>query len=530
MMDEEKILSPVPADAADILPQKPRFRPVETLFAWLLLVFGYFFCRVNPMWDHLPFAAALLAVSIYAFTFLVLLRGRCRFGIVTRLVLLSAALALLAMLMWDNPFHAFLCFTYLIAAYAYLVCTVTGNSLEGAWSDLLGADLLRAWFVFPFSSFVRLFPALVPSKGKGVGRTLLKLLLGLALAVIPTCIAFALLSYDERFIALTEKLFRVEAEDPTANILRFLFGIPVAMYVFGLCHSSVVGRPNKEAEAERIRDRAEKRRVLPLMSACAAVIPLLALYVIYFVSQLDYFTSGFALQLPYELGYSDLTTGYADYAREGFFELCAVAALNFCVLLALSRYVRRGFEKLRRALCVVLALFTLVLIATAVSKLWLYVTRFGLTPDRYHAAWFMLLLTALFLITLVKQFRPQFKAVPLAMAVTVVLFLLLVLPGSNRLIARYNVDRFLSGRAQHLDVSYFSSLGDDAIPEMLRLRNAADRPDAQNRPNEDQCWGLDCRLTRRAGYKRGFWDAAISSRRAERLLAQAGYMKEESPP
>ena len=98
MMDEEKILSPVPADAADILPQKPRFRPVETLFAWLLLVFGYFFLRVNPMWDHLPFAAALLAVSIYAFTFLVLLRGRCRFGIVTRLVLLSAALALLAML------------------------------------------------------------------------------------------------------------------------------------------------------------------------------------------------------------------------------------------------------------------------------------------------------------------------------------------------------------------------------------------------------------------------------------------------
>ena len=94
MMDEEKILSPVPADAADILPQKPRFRPVETLFAWLLLVFGYFFWRVNPMLGHLPFAAALLAVSIYAFTFLVLLRGRCRFGVVTRLVLLSAALAL----------------------------------------------------------------------------------------------------------------------------------------------------------------------------------------------------------------------------------------------------------------------------------------------------------------------------------------------------------------------------------------------------------------------------------------------------
>ena len=526
-MDEEKILGPVSPEPALTAPQRPFFRPFETLFAWLLLLFGYYFWRLSPMWEK-PVAAALLCVSIYAFTFLIMLRGRCRFSLTSSLVLLSAALALLAALLWDNEFHAFLCFFYLILAYAYLVCAVTGNSLEGSWSDLIGADLIRACFLFPFSSFGKLFPALIPQKGKGVGGMLLKLLLGLALAVIPTFIAFSLLSYDEGFTALMEKLFRVEAEDPTENIIYFLFGIPVAMYVFGLYLSSVRGRPNKRAEAEAIRDRAEKRRVLPLLSAAAAVLPLLLVYIIFFVSQWEYYVSAFSRLHPENLG-------YADYAREGFFQLCAVAALNFLVLLALSRYVRRGFESLRRALCVILALFTLVLTVTAVSKLWLYVTRFGLTPDRYHAAWFMLLLTILFIIVLIKQFCPRFKAVPLAMAATVVLFLLLVLPGSNRVIAHHNVERFLDGRAKHIDLYYLYELGNDAVPDILRLRSAADRPDAPHKPDEIQSERIDRYLRRREENnkrslhddKGSFWRMTFSSLRADRLLEEAGYLPDD---
>ena len=518
-MDENNTLSPA---LAETVPQKPRFSPLESLFGWLLLLFGFFFWRAFPLSEK-PLAGVLLLVSIYAFTFLVMLRGRCRFDLPTHLVLLSAALALLPPLMWDNRFHAFLCFAYVIAAYAYLVCAVTGNSLESTWSELLGADLLRAWFVFPFSCFGRLFSALLPPKGRGAGRTLLKIVLGLLLAVIPTAAALSLLSFDSAFTHLLETIFRFESEDTGENVVRFFLGIPVAMYLFGLYVSSITGRRDREQQAEEIRAKVERRRVLPLLSAAAAVLPLLSVYIIFFVSQKDYYLSAFTRELPANLG-------YADYAREGFFELCAVAALNFLVLLALSRYVRRGFEGVRRALCVTITVFTLVLIATAVSKLWLYVTRFGLSPDRFHAAWFMLLLTILFILVLIKQFSPRFKLLPCAMAVTVALFLLLVLPGSNRLIARHNVERFLDGRAKHIDIYYLSSLGDDAVPQLLRLRDAADRTDVRHRPDASQCGLIDFFLQNRIRFQSGFWESSVSSRRAERLLAQAGYMKEESPP
>ena len=519
-MDEEMNLSTAPADpspAADDLRRRPRFHPRETLFAWLLLLFGYFFWRVFPM-SQKPVSAALLLVSIYAFTFLVMLRGRCRFEPASWLVLISAALALLAALLWDNRFHSFLCFAYLIAAYAYLVTAVTGCCLEGTWSELLGADLLRSWIIFPFSSFGKLFPALVPPRGKGVGRALLKVLLGLLLAVIPTVVAFALLSFDSRFLALTEKLFRFETEDAGWNLLRFHLGIPVAMYIFGLYVSTLAGRQDGASAAERVRAKVEKRRILPLLSAAAAVIPLLLVYVLFFISQWEYYVSAFTGILPARLG-------YAEYARDGFFQLCAVVALNFLVLLGLSRYVRRSFERFRRALCVVVALFTLILIATAVSKLWLYVTRFGLSPDRLHAAWFMLLLTILFVLVLIRQFVPRFKALPLALAVTVSLFLIFALSGSNRMIARYNVDRYLSGYAKHVDVSLLSSLGDDAVADMLRLdaywNSENDAPDSHQHER------LQNALRECAAEDRNPWRQTLSSRRASRLLEESGYLADK---
>ena len=494
---------------------QPRYRPIETLFAWLLLPFGYLFVQLFPM-SRKPLAGVLLILAIYAFTFLAVLRGRCRFERVTVLVLLSAALAMLVPLIWDNQFHVFLCFCYLIAAYAYLLSAVTGNTLEEIWSELIGRDLLRAWFVLPFSSFGKLFGALALPTDKGIWRVVLKLLIGLVLAVIPTYVVFLLLSFDSSFTELIGSLFRFRFERPAEIVARVIFAVPVAMYLFGLYCSSVSGRVRREGEAKRIRERSEARRVLPLLSAAAAVGPLLIVYLIFFVSQWDYYVSAFTGRLPAHLS-------YAEYAREGFFQLCAVAFLNFLVLLALSRYVRNGHKRLRRALCVTIALFTLVLIATAISKLWLYVDQYALTPDRVHAAWFMLLLTILFVLVLVKQFCPRFKALPVALAVTVALFLLLALSGSNRWIARYNVDRCLSGENGNIDVYSLSRLGDDAVPEMLRLEEhfrSREHPDAFTRSKLDL---LSEQLRQRADSPRSFWEQSFSSLRAERLLEKNGY-------
>ncbi len=508
-MDETKPLS---SSLASENFGTPRLIPRADLAAWLFVALGYLFCCAFPM-SKKPLFAVLYITALYAISFLVVLRGRARFGLVQKLVLLSAALALMPPLLWADTGDAFLCCLYALTAYAYLLYAAAGNCLEEGLSVLVGADLFRAVVVYPLSSCGKLFGALSVRNGGGVGRLLLKVLLGLLLAVLPTAAALSLLSFDSGFRSIVDGLFSFRREDLLIQLARLLFAVPVSMYFFGLYASSVTRNVQQNEAARSARERAERRHVVPLVSAAAAVIPLLLVYIIFFTSQWGYYTSAFTGSLPVGLS-------YASYAREGFFQLCAVSCINFVVLICLNRYVRREKEAIRRAICLILAIFSLVLIATAVSKLLLYIARFDLTPDRLCAAWFMLLLTVLNLIVIFAQFFPRLKALPLCMAVTVALYLLFALSGPNALVARYNVDRYLSGETKEIDVSLLSSLGDDAIPEMLRL-DAYWEDGAESNTYDHRV--LQSALERRAAWETDFWRRTLSSRRADRLLAEAGY-------
>ena len=509
MMDETKPLSP---SAAPETLEAPGLIPRADIAAWLFLALGYFFCCAFPM-SKRPLFAVPYITALYAISFLVVLCGRARFGLVQKLVLFSAGLALLPPLLWADTGNAFLCCLYALTAYAYLLYAATGNCLEDGLSDLVGSDLFRAVIVFPLSSCGKLFGALSARKGKGVGKTLLKVLLGLMLAVLPTAAALSLLSFDSGFRSLVDGLFSFRLEDLGIQLARLLFAVPVAMYLFGLYASSVTKSAGRDEAARSARERAERRHVLPLLSAAAAVIPLLLVYIIFFVSQWGYYTAAFTGALPDGLS-------YADYAREGFFQLCAVSCINFLVLICLGRYVRREKEAIRRAICVILALFSLVLIATAVSKLLLYIERYDLTPDRLYAAWFMLLLTILYLIVILAQFCPRLKALPLCMAVTVALYLLLALSGPNARIARYNADRYMNGETKKIDLALLSSLGDDAIPELLRIDAYWEEGAAANDLDRRE---LKDALERRAAWETDFWRQTLSSLRADKLLSDAGY-------
>ena len=515
-MEENSSLSPAPIFSEEAAPAAaasvpaaenappPAYTGKERALAWPLLLAGYFFWRVFPM-SQKPLGAVLYLLSLFVLFFGFILRGRMRFGAVQKLVALSALLAAAAALLWANRFLSFICFIYLMAAYVYLVYAATGNTLEDGLSPLVGADLVRAWLIYPFSSFAKLFPALSPKGGKGVVKTALKVFLGLFLAVIPTFLALSLLSYDSGFSALIERLFSFDSEKLIENLLR----------------------RREKMTAESCRARASRRRILSFITAAAAFLPLLAVYGVFFFSQWSYYTAAFSGVLPQGLS-------YAEYAREGFFQLCAVAGMNFLIMLCIMRYVNQKNPVLLRTLCIVLVLFTLILLVTAASKLWLYIARYGLTQDRVYAAWFMGLLAVLFVLIIVGQFIPAFKTLPIALAVTVALYLAFSLSGPDRWIAEYNVGRYLNGTAWEIDVDMLCELGDDAVPSLVRLesflcqKNGGVRPDVEGSywyNFEDGSYErLVLALHDRGLEKTPFFSRTLSSLIAERSLRRAGFV------
>ncbi len=156
----------------------------------------------------------------------------------------------------------------------------------------------------------------------------------------------------------------------------------------------------------------------------------------------------------YVLRTSDLT--YAEYARSGFAQLLAVAALTFAVLAAARRWARP-----QRALEAALCLLTLVVLASALKRLGLYEETYGFTRLRFAAHAALLYLGALFVLVL-------FTRAPQAIvAVTAVAVLAFALSDPERRIAEHNVQRY--ERTGKLDVAYLRTLGADAAPALATV-------------------------------------------------------------
>ena len=192
---------------------------------------------------------------------------------------------------------------------------------------------------------------------------------------------------------------------------------------------------------------------------------------VFFISQWKYYVSGFTGILPEDFS-------YAEYARQGFFELCAVSVLNLLLIVGIAFFIRRGKNGqsiILKIVATVFCLCTLILISTAIAKLVMYINCYGLTPKRIYAMWLMVLIGIIFLLIALGQFVRKFKAVAASVSVAIVLFAAMCVCNVNALCANYNVDRYLNGSLETVDVIALKELGDSAIPALVKLDHAIEQ-------------------------------------------------------
>lgn len=442
----------------------------EILFAWLCLAAGYAFCRVFPAVTA-PFGAFLFIFALYIVSAIIVKIRRGSLKGMTLSAGISALLIGCSILFNANGFLIFFAYLYALATYSYFIYTAFGNATEAGFSDLLFLDFFKASLIAPFQSFGQLFKAIFSNKSNSGGRIILKCLAGIALALVPTVIIVILLSYDSGFTTLLSRIFDFAFEDIFFHFGSFVLGIPIGMFLYGIFISSVEHKCKEVITAEMHRKTMQKMHFAPALTVLFAVLPILTVYVLFFISQWKYYVSGFAGELPTSMS-------YAEYAREGFFQLCAVSVINFMIIALIGLFMRRKSNipsPVQRIISIILSLFTLILIATAVAKMVLYIDVYGLTPKRVYATWFMAVLALLFLLVILKQIFLRLKTIALSTIVVVCCFAALSFSNIEGIIANYNVDRYLNGTLEQIDADALSSLGDAALPAMLRFATTQDQ-------------------------------------------------------
>lgn len=196
------------------------------------------------------------------------------------------------------------------------------------------------------------------------------------------------------------------------------------------------------------------------------------LYCLYLASQLAYFAGGFSGILPE--GYT-----LAQYARRGFFEmawLCAIDLALMALALGLSRK-KDPAPLSTRLLCLFLGLVTLFLVATASAKMFFYIGAYGLTRLRVLTQVVMLFLALTTVLVCIRLFVPRLAYMKAVVLCALILGAAVSWADVDTVVAKYNVDAYLSGQLETVDVNYLNSLTGGALPHILRLSEEAPDPE-----------------------------------------------------
>jgi hypothetical protein len=158
---------------------------------------------------------------------------------------------------------------------------------------------------------------------------------------------------------------------------------------------------------------------------------------------------------------------YAEYARGGFWQLTVATALTLAVVGFVAQRARTD-RVLIRLLAGPLCLLALVVVASALRRMGLYVEAYGFTRVRLVAFTVEVLLGVAFLLVLAAGVRLRAPWLPAASVTAVVAAVLtFVAIDPDAVVARTIIARFDHDR--HLDAGYLSGLSADAVPEIDRL-------------------------------------------------------------
>lgn len=167
------------------------------------------------------------------------------------------------------------------------------------------------------------------------------------------------------------------------------------------------------------------------------------------------------------------TTGltYAEYARQGFFQLVAVAALSLLVVALALRWARRRQPRDHRVLDVLLGVLmalNLVVLASALKRLTLYEQIYGFTRLRVSVHAVILSLAGVLLMVLVAGAIRRGEWLPRAVvAFSAAGLLVFNVINPDGLVAVQNVERY--AETDRIDLLYLAGLSPDAVPALSAL-------------------------------------------------------------
>lgn len=235
------------------------------------------------------------------------------------------------------------------------------------------------------------------------GQSLVLALLGISVAIPLLALVIALLcSADAVFDGLVRNMGSWTAQQNLGIVIwKALRWVVLALMLFSALYYI---RHESKQDVKSTSETGE----LSFSSVPAAVVVALldAVYVVFCAIQFAFLFGGAET--------AAMSGGYAEYARSGFFQLVAVAAINLCAVLSCASFFiphasSNDGKKALQALSAMLLAATAVILVSAAWRMGLYISVYGFTFLRLLTIWGMLVVLVSLIAALLKLIKSEFK-------------------------------------------------------------------------------------------------------------------------
>ena len=459
--------------------QQLRFTAKDWIFAAVSLLLAWLCMTAYSAEGFLDHGAAGLAVALFVTALLAAIL--LRLGKAAKADAFGVFCAVCALLLGWSCFLCSNLWLYVLNAFAALCAVILAAfSLSGQLRRAAATvgQFFEAVGLF-FLSIFRYFPAPFQALGnqvQGNRRRLYGVLIGLACAIPVLALVLVLLSSADAvfggiFTSIADWLEETDLLYWIWKILRILF--VTLLFCSGLYFLTQPRAASPAQPQTQAAQPAEMRSATPFVTV---LVLLNVVYAVFAVIQVVYLFGGAET--------AAMQGGYAQYARSGFFQLVAVALINLCAVLLTALWLPRcaaGAKRALRILSLLLGALTLVILASAVYRMGLYISVYGLSLLRLLTLWAMLVLLVGLVAATVKIYKPDFLFFRVFVIFALASWVLLNLACPARLIAEYNVSAYLSGAVETFDLDYLISDllpndGADALHALRKLEVAGVYP------------------------------------------------------
>ena len=349
-----------------------------------------------------------------------------------------------------------------ISAYFYLI-----NRGSDAIGDLRILPVVFAsTFATTLENLTKSTNVLLSSNVKN-SSNYTKMLVGFLCAVPVLMVIIPLLiSSDAAF----ESIFNNISKDILLWLLKVFLGILISPVIFSYFFSNRNYKDNFNFKNGLQRDKIDGFYAVSFLSMISVC------YLVYVFSQLAYIFSGLSGILP-----ENFTV--AQYARRGFFEITAIAIINFIIMGSSLLLIKRSkglIDKIIRIFIWFIGLFTILLIVTAIAKMILYIKSFGMTELRILTSVFLVFLLVLRIVFIMRCVSPKICLFRPALILALLFATVVGFIGTDRFVSAYNTKAYISGKIDTVDVYTMSESGYASAKYLIKLEEHLVRTEAES--------------------------------------------------